>query len=146
MATAYADLNSEPSLPEERTDHHLPPKSYAAAVSVPLEEQRSAGNAAPLQNGSAPYAAEVSSDAPAANGHKTPPITENKELYEQHSDRNRHVLTSVKQSADYEVSLKHDQDIAPRKRKQARAMKKQDTPSSQLKTGRRAGAGWERSA
>jgi len=69
-------------------------------------------------------------------------------VYEKHvNDKGDH-LTSVKPDESYEKTLEHTRQVAPREKKKAeakQAAKKKDD-KSQLASGRRAGAGWERSA
>jgi hypothetical protein len=71
-----------------------------------------------------------------------------KVVYEKHvNDKGDH-LTSVKPDESYHKTLEHTRQVAPREKKKAeakQATKKKDD-KSQLASGRRAGAGWERSA
>ena len=69
MASVSAPLNPEPSLPKERADHDLPPKSYADAVvtsndDVPTASRTSADlvcleQARPLQSKTAPSSMKI---------------------------------------------------------------------------------------
>jgi 2-acylglycerol O-acyltransferase 2 len=71
-----------------------------------------------------------------------------KVVYEKHvNDKGDH-LTSVKPDESYHKILEHTRQVAPREKKKTetkQATKKKDD-KSQLASGRRAGAGWERSA
>jgi hypothetical protein len=75
-------------------------------------------------------------------------VERDKIVYEKHvNDKGDH-LTSVKPDESYEKTLEHTRQVAPREKKRAeakQAAKKKDD-KSQLASGRRAGAGWERSA
>lgn len=125
-------LNPEPSIPEERAEHNLPPKSYAAAISDGPNVQNGDGV---TPNGHA--------DKPQMNGEKTrKQLDEEKVVYEKHVNHDGEVLTSIKPSENYERSLQHNGHTAPREKKRNRPAKRQDD----LASGRQAGAGWERSA
>ena len=135
-------LDPEPSLPEERRVHHLPPKSYAAA-------------AAAVESGTQDYEAEevdgyeedngsLASERHLSNGKKSKRSekmtvqdgwTEREQLVEERY-RNGDGLTSFRKGRDYNESLQLDE--AERK-----SEKKKDSPS--LTSGRTAGAGWGRS-
>jgi 2-acylglycerol O-acyltransferase 2 len=139
-------LSSEPSQPDERAEHNLPPKSYAAAANPDLNGQNYApdGPAAGFNGG----AAVNGSVQPAeANGERNKQsLDESKVIYEKHININGEVLTSIKPSEDYEASLKHNRQTTPHEKKQNRPTKRQDLTQGELASGRRAGAGWERSA
>ncbi|KAH0842341.1 Diacylglycerol O-acyltransferase 2A [Fonsecaea pedrosoi] len=137
-----AELNPEPSQPEERAEHDLPPKSYADAVMNG-------------ENGPNHSRVEVGSgakDHAATNGSAQPPmingqgsrqqLDEEKVLYEKHTNHTGEILTSIKPSDGYEDSLKRRGNTTPRERKRNRPPKRQD----ELASGRRAGAGWQTSA
>jgi hypothetical protein len=71
-----------------------------------------------------------------------------KVVYEKHvNDKGDH-LTSVKPDESYHKILEHTRQVAPREKKKAEAKQatKRKDDKSQLASGRRAGAGWERSA
>ena len=159
MSTTTGPLNPEPSQPQERLDQNLAPKSYATALTEPLEDQQTQ-----FQNRKQTYQNSLSSSITSqgvptspsltwtTSGTKTPTNDET-EIYEKHVDGNGHVLTSLKRDDSYAESLRHDELIAPRRKSGDRSPNKEhkgkkDEPegTSQLKTGRRAGAGWERSA
>ncbi|KAK5090460.1 diacylglycerol O-acyltransferase 1 [Lithohypha guttulata] len=126
-------MDSEPANPEERAQQDLPPKSYADA---------------------AHEAVNGDDDYKHSNGHSTPNkeavwnLDENKIVYEKYKDGEGSVLVSVKPDPSYEENLKHNKATAPRSRGSSTSENKklQDTPKPQLQAGRRAGAGWERSA
>jgi 2-acylglycerol O-acyltransferase 2 len=75
-------------------------------------------------------------------------VERDKIVYEKHvNDKGDH-LTSLKPDENYEKTLEHNRHVAPREKERAgakQAAKKKDD-KSQLASGRRAGAGWERSA
>ena len=147
MATGAAALSPEPSQPKARTEHDLLPKSYAAAVTLPAHDVSEANrsHAASFSSTGSTVASKLNGNAEfGVDGSITPPSRE-AELYKQLVG-NGQILTSVKTTEDYEKSLLHDQETAPRRRRVAETPKIQDTPKSQLKTGRKAGAGWQRSA
>lgn len=147
MSEPQGALNPEPANPQDRAEHDLPPKSYADAAQEATEEG-SAENEHPYghsngstskENGSAEKPAAVTVNA----GRKQP---DKRVVFERYSNGNGSVLTSVRPDPDYEESLKHDQKVAPRKRADSSKSKRQDIPKSQLKSGRKAGAGWQQSA
>jgi hypothetical protein len=128
----HALLNPEPADPKERDEHSLPPKSYADAVT-----DDSADGSNGLVNG----LTNGTNHRHALKSRKQ--LDENKIVYEKHLSADQQIpLTSVKPDDGYEESLKHNGEIAPKEKKS----KQQDTPKSQLASGRRAGAGWETSA
>jgi hypothetical protein len=75
-------------------------------------------------------------------------VERDKVVYEKHvNDKGDH-LTSVKPDESYHKILEHTRQVAPREKRKAeakQATKKKDD-KTQLASGRRAGAGWERSA
>ena len=136
-------LNPEPSLPEERAQHNLSPKSYAAAAEQGLDESSShdGSHAAGTPNGSI--------------GRKHGEVVSDElEVYEKHEqangdangngqgngngdgngdenrngDANGHRIKSAKPHSEYEKDTHHA------RRKEA-----------ELMSGRRAGAGWAKS-
>ena len=149
MSTTTVPLDSEPSQPYERMDKHLPPKSYTAAVLEPATDGTNQSTNHHIDTHSKGSSQDLQPTSPSSawtSGTRTP-INEDADLYEKHIDGDGHVLTSLKPKEDYEASLRHDVAVAPRKRQTyENAPRKQDIPKSQLKTGRRAGAGWEQSA
>ena len=162
MSTTTGPLNPEPSQPQERIDQNLDPKSYASALTEPLQDQQIQIQNRKNANQNSLSSAITSQGVPTSpsltwttSGTKTPTNDET-ELYEKHVDGNGHVLTSLKRDDSYDESLRHDEAIAPRRKSGDRSPKKENTAkqderdepkgTAQLKTGRRAGAGWERSA
>lgn len=133
VAIPESTMDSEPANPEDRAQQDLPPKSYADA---------------------AHEAVNGDNDYKHSNGHSTPNkeavrnLDENKIVYEKYKDGEGSVLVSVKPDPSYEESLKHNKATAPRSRGSSTSENKklQDAPKPQLQAGRRAGAGWERSA
>lgn len=73
---------------------------------------------------------------------------DNKVVYEKYVNDGGDHLTSVKPNAGYEKSLEHDRETAPREKEKAKTTQiaKKNGEKSHLASGRRAGAGWERSA
>lgn len=144
MATAPVPLGVEPSQPDERAEKHLPPKSYADAITT-NENGGTNGSLAPLPKQSGPR--NDSNGTSLLNGDKRQ-LDENKVIFQKRASQNGEpVLTSVKPDDSYEESLKHNKEIAPREtQKPETKQKKQDPPKSQLRSGRRAGAGWQTSA
>ncbi|EXJ96073.1 hypothetical protein A1O1_01199 [Capronia coronata CBS 617.96] len=136
----------KPVEPQDTTgDSHLP-KSYAAAVSEPVEE-----NAKP--NESVNATAQNGAANGSANGHTVKVNGQRKQLdkdrlfYEKHTDSHGQVpLTSIKPVDRHEESLQKSTESTPREKKSNRPSKRQDIPNAQLASGRRAGAGWEKSA
>jgi 2-acylglycerol O-acyltransferase 2 len=71
-----------------------------------------------------------------------------KVVYEKYVNNGGDHLTSIKEHGSYEKHLEHDRETAPQEKKKAKETeiaKKQDE-RPHLASGRRAGAGWERSA
>ena len=141
MIEEQGQLNPEPSQPEERAEHSLPPKSYAEAISNETNEQTedAFGN---KSDGEQKSAVNGYAHAPMVNGHKDRyQLDEDKVVYEKHVNQNGEVFTSIKPSENYEQSLQHNGTTAPRE-KHHRPAKRQD----ELASGRKAGEGWEKSA
>ena len=141
--TAQGHLNPEPSQPQYRADHNLPPKSYAEAVSEPPIQNGDA--AAPVLDKSEDGAPNGSaySGAPMANGQRKQ-LGQDKVVYEKHTSQDGDTsLTSIKPSENHEESSRHNAMTALREKKSTRPSKRQDM---RLASGRRAGAGWQRSA
>ncbi len=130
---------AEPSQPQERVEHHLPPKTYAEATVNGTDDRAGemiseANDAASLNdvNGSAKI-----------NGPKQH-IDDGRVLYDKHISHDGEKLTSIKPDEAYEEGHKHETE--PTTKPRGRTGKKEDTDSAKLASGRRAGAGWERSA
>jgi 2-acylglycerol O-acyltransferase 2 len=153
-------LNPEPSAPEERAEHNLPPKSYADAAEEALEsgpQSHANGTTDEVKtNGIHPTSDEEktshegvgqdgSPKSPTARGHRrvssrssrrssnhTQENQPPKDMFESHTNGNGDALTSVKPSQDVELPEK-DRRIDRKRR------------NSELTTGRQAGAGWSKS-
>jgi len=152
-------LNPEPAAPEDRAHEHLPPKSYADAAQevVVGDSKNTNGHDYKHVNGNAKHSCSAEqSRAPSHDTNIGKRINDDKVKFEKYSDGNGSVLTSVKPDPSYEENLKHNRDTAPTSRdpsenpaerpEQEKISYQQDITKSQLKTGRQAGAGWERSA
>ena len=135
MASVSVPLNAEPSLPKDRAEHDLPPKSYADAVVTGEDEQNNETHERrPSMSGtSSTTAVEDRSQ-----------LDEDKVIYERRhvGSNGRDTLTSVRPDDDYEAALKHNGQTAPRERKK----QPKQRPRSPLESGRKAGEGWQRSA
>lgn len=139
-----APLNSEPSQPAERKENRLPPKSYADAVEQNLDDDDQAEDRVPMQ-----YIGNGIDDAPRSpmrkahkrngslrvNGVKKEKEDKNT-LVEKFQDRDGERLTTVGFSKAYEEALRQDEKEKP--------IIKQSEGHA-LVSGRKAGAGWERS-
>jgi hypothetical protein len=150
MATTngHGVLNAETSQLSERAEHDLPPKSYAEATVQSLEKQQEANKRLGHTNG---HPDNASSTSTASNVNGFPPrqreekqLGEDQVVYADHVDSNGTSIASVKPGPTYEEALKHNQAAAPRPRKKNTTI--QGPAKGQLASGRRAGAGWERSA
>jgi hypothetical protein len=139
--TVSAPLNAEPSIPEERTQQHLPQKSYVEAVEEsPLPAHTSSGeetdNVKASKKSKRAKKKRGKKEAKKSNGVKEDQET----LVDEKFDRAKgEALTSIKPSEEYEKILE-----------QSRLEKREPQQSSNeanesLVSGRRAGAGWERS-
>lgn len=137
-SSSSGPLNPEPSQPQDRAALDLSPKSYADAVIDPPTQNGDGAGA--LSNG-------VSQHSPAmVNGLKTS-LDAERVKYEKHVGRDgESSLTSIKPDEDYESSLRHNAKTAPRARKPVQPSNRQNIPNANLASGRKAGAGWERSA
>lgn len=157
MATAIA-LNPEPSRPEEREEQHLPPKSYsdAAQEPPPASYPSKTNGMRPLDPPTPPeYSGAGMGDAPQSpgRGHKRvsskpsdSKLNGNGNVQKERMSENGSIvrekyvsangsgdlLTSIKPSDDFEEELRQDETERKKRR-------------GELVTGRRAGAGWERS-
>lgn len=127
-------LNAEPADPQKRAEHQPPPKSYADSV-VQSPATALNGDAPRPINGSGPNGG-VNGDAKKLDGDKL--------VYEKYTSQDgKTSLTSVKVDDEHHQSLKHSEKTAPRD--SSKKIKKRDTPK-ELSSGRKAGAGWEKSA
>ena len=172
MAASTVLLNAETSQPQERAEHDLSPKSYADAVfttntessersdakdtnTVPVNghiESHAASSTAGNVNGYSPANHESPEPANAsdAGGDKADEMRADidKVFYENQVDDVGNNLISVEPSTDYRKQLEHGQDTAPpeKKKSQTTDVAKKQSGKSHLASGRRAGAGWQRSA
>ena len=146
-----AGLNPEPSQPQDRAAHDLPPKSYADAVYEPDDEREQTNGLPKYSKGNGTYEPTFSNTTNGfadskENGHPQK-LGEEKVLFEKHTGEDGYTLTSIKPNESYEKSLQHDAETAPKKDLAAKkSAKRQDVPGSQLASGRKAGAGWNSSA
>ena len=155
-ASSSVPLNTEISQPPEPAEHSLASKSYADAVADSGTDLAGNSKDEPSSKINGLLEGDTSSSATAGNTNGFPPangvrkpVGEDKVVYEKYvNDKGEHLM-SVKPDDTYERSLEHDVLNAPRenqrKDKTVRIMKRQNG-KSQLASGRRAGAGWERSA
>ena len=131
MASASAPLNATPTLAKDRAEHDLPPKSYADAVVISSDgiDDHSHDRRLSMSGTSSTTAVDDRNQ-----------LDEDKLIYERHNGSNgRGTLTSVRPDESYEEALRHNGDTAPRLLNRTRSQ----TP---LESGRKAGAGWQRSA
>jgi hypothetical protein len=134
MASLVAPSNVEPSLPKDRAEHDLPPKSYADAV---VE-----GN--DVINGTThDRRPSMSGTSSTTAVEERTQLDEDKTLYERHLSTNRHeTLTSVRPDDSHEQAPRRNGTSGPRELKR----QDQDRLQTPLESGRKAGAGWQRSA
>ena len=133
MASVSASLSATPALPKERAEHDLPPKSYADAVVISSDD---------VDDHSHQRRLSMSGTSSTTAVDDRNQLDEDRVLYERHNSSNgRGTLTSVRPDESYEEALRHNGDTAPRlpKRRSGR-------PQTPLESGRKAGAGWQRSA
>ena len=136
--TTHAPLNPEPSQPEEREAHHLPPKTYVDAA----EENLDIG-LRKEQNAPSEYVGQGEDDAPrspAKKVHKkssslrmngTSKEKENSRVVvERYQDKYGEHLTSVR---------------LPYNEEKRKHISRHGRQPSELLSGRKAGTGWERS-
>jgi hypothetical protein len=141
-------LNAETSQPGERAEHDLPPKSYAEAIIQPLEEQENANKHVVEINGNS---STPSNTAAKANGTRSTNGAEKhldtpKVVYSQHVDARGTAVASVEPEPGYEAALQHNHAPAPRQRRETAFEKTSSPGKAKLASGRKAGAGWGRSA
>lgn len=175
-AIVHDSVDYEPSNPQERANNQLPPKSYAEAIvegtekhagQIPQEanaeatveeNEKNAGqipqeaDAEDTVEGTEEHAGQIPQKANGVelpNGKEEPVevnglkrnIDDDRVVYANHTSPNGEKLTSIKPD---EEGLKHDARVTPRQK--GRAGKKLDRNDAKLASGRRAGAGWQRSA
>jgi hypothetical protein len=135
---ANADYASNPGANDSRENHTVP--TTMDDVSGPPPMRHRIARPANQENIEGDNIHVKKSDNDMVEGDKV--------VYEKHvNDKGDH-LTSVKPDESYHKTLEHTRQVAPREKKRAepkQASKKKDN-KSQLASGRRAGAGWERSA
>ena len=132
-------FSSQPSQPQEGESHHLPPRSYAEVAVEGIERH---AEEVPHQTNGEAYPTDVNGSAK-VNGWSLN-IDKDYVLYDKHISPDGEKLTSIKPETNYEKGLKHDVESAPKQ--QGRSRNKQDHNNAKLASGRRAGAGWQRSA
>lgn len=140
-------LNPEPSQPEERAEYELPPKSYAEAANPTIDHH--SAHAVEKKPDSEKYGGVNGSvSVPTVNGQldHQQQLDETKFIYEKHVNENGEILTSIKPTEVYEESLKHNGETAPHQKTHKKPVRRQDKTQDDLASGRKAGAGWERSA
>lgn len=152
-----SSLNAETAQPQERAAHHLPPKSYADAVADSTSEDAETGKPADTRlNGHLENNSSLMSNADKTNGF---PATKketsglnngNKVVYGNHVDDRGNHLASVKTAESSLNGVEHSRGSSQKKPRSTQISLKNDPErkqeKAQLASGRRAGAGWERSA
>ena len=134
-------LTPESSILEERAEHGLPPKSYAAAV-VQTPPNEADNEDAIQSNGSTNGHVSYAKDGSSSSKTHVQIVEGQKLVNEQRKSLDVENLTSVEPKKDYQNALQHNEATGPRDRRKKGAEK----PSPELASGRRAGAGWGRSA
>ena len=138
-------LNLEPSRPEVRKENQLPPKTYADAVEENLESYGKKDFSTPVQ-----YIGQGEDNAPRSpmrkahkrNGSVRVNGTEKEKVdhkvpLERFEDADGKDLTSIRPTSNYKDALRQDEkEQKPLVRRNAK---------DELVSGRRAGAGWQRS-
>jgi hypothetical protein len=139
MATVSAPLNAEPADPKGRAEHNLPPKSYVDAI---VEGEDTPTTTTGRFSSRASSATAVDSNE--ANKQQ---LDEDKIIEEKRVGNNGSRLISVKPDGSHEESLKHNNETAPREERRSRGGRPRPNPrTAPLESGRKAGAGWQRSA
>lgn len=141
---APAPLNPEPSRPEDREEHHLPPKTYKDAA------QENLGSGTDKENSNPSHYVGQGEDTTIRSPSRKPSHMKNGSiringlkykksdthlLVEDFEGKDGHRLTST-EPYDFEKALELDESEKPVRRR------KED---KELVSGRKAGAGWERS-
>lgn len=140
MSAAFsAPRDAEPSQHQNRAQHHLPPKSYAEAIVNGTDD--GTGGTISQANGAATVN-DVNGFEKVNGPQKN--IYDGRVLYDKHISCDGEKLTSIKLNEAHEGRRKHDSK--PTAKPMERTGKKDDTDNAKLASGRRAGAGWERSA
>jgi len=140
---APAPLNPEPSRPEERKEHHLPPKTYKDATEENLGSEAEKENRNPLQYIGQGEDTTIRSPSRKPSHKRNGSIKINGLKYkksdthllvEDFEDKDGQKLTSTK-PYDFAEAIELDESEKPVRRKE----------DKELVSGRKAGAGWERS-
>lgn len=133
---ASASLNPEPSLPAERKESDLPPKTYAEATEENLDRYQISSNG---DNPSAQYSFS-------GQGQDDTPRSPRKNMHKKNDSvrLNGHVNFKVKEkeTKDQENSNLVVEDFPDRDGQHLTSLRRAET---ELVSGRKAGAGWERS-
>lgn len=140
MSTAVsASLDQQTPLPQEPDIHHPTPKSYAEAAKEGTEEDggRLLGGA-----DGAPQRLDLHGSAMDSGLRQN--LDDDPAICDKHAGQKGEKLTSTKLDESYGAGLQHDAESAPMRK--GRPQKRQDATDSKLASGRRAGAGWEKSA
>jgi hypothetical protein len=132
MAAVSTPMNVEPSLPKERADQDQPPKSYADAV-ISGDGEHSQDRHPSVSGTSSVTAVDESS--PRLR------FEEGKQAFERYTSFDESgTLTSIRPTVGNDERLSHNTSAAHRRRGPGHR------PQSPLESGRKAGAGWHRSA
>lgn len=133
---ASTPLNPEPSLPEERKENNLPPKTYAEATEENLDQHRILGN------GETPLAQYSFS----GQGKDDTPRSPRKNIHKKSGSvrQNGQVNFDIKEkeTKDQQNSNLVVEDFQDRDGQHLTSLRRAET---ELVSGRKAGAGWERS-
>lgn len=157
-------LNPEPSAPEERAEHHLPPKSYADAAEEALEPQSHANGTDGTMEDSGYRSRGSKTDEVKTNGITTPADDDRTSLeglgqdgsprsptvkgHRRVSSRNSHgSLGRIHEKhanghGETLTSVKPQHEFQVAKADRRSDLKRRN---SELTTGRQAGAGWSKS-
>ena len=143
MATLHSALGGEPALLAKYYAEAVPPlhpeQEEDDTVTESLENS-SDGPTSPSTSVSEALNGSVS-----MNGSGGAVVDDDKVVYEDYVDEEGVHLASARQDEEYEKVLRHNEEFAPRHRAKKMGEGK-EVEKPQLATGRRAGAGWERSA
>jgi hypothetical protein len=176
MTASTVPLNPEIFQPQERAEQDLSPKSHADAIMDSTGDKSGQGEAnqaihygaeSNLENSISHTGGSPNGSTPVNNDTAKPTSSESlgeskghewrsggenlgndRIVYEKYANDKGEHLTSGKVDDGYEKSLEHHRETAPRKKEKAKTsgIAKKNGGSSLLASGRRAGAGWERSA
>ena len=129
-------LNLEPSIPEEREEHHLPPKSYADAAEEGLENGHSSGNSAPEM-----YAGQGEDAAPRSPRRNMHKKSGSLRMNGHTKDKSSNIIVERFQDKDGEHLVSFGPGWDNERNKPLAARRR----NSELLSGRKAGARWEQS-